>query len=327
MAPAATMIAGALVYVVSSGLILSPERFVAHVYYVAGVGPGSTVLPNLPATLAGFLAVGREIWDCLASSMGGLMFAAALAGVILAAWRDRLSLALLIPAISLIVAFVLPIRYVQMRFLLPVSFVLACLASLPLGLGLRSRHTVIRLVCMLTVAAIAVLGLLRGADLTYAMLQDSRYAAANWLNAQGRPGDRVGFFGPDQKLPRVRSDLEYVRIVPFLGTYPGVHYSAAEIDEMARGVDESATEFVLVLTDHSMQPGLPYGSTCPPALYDRLRDGSLGYRLVARIETPPLFPWVHRPSVIDYPVVDPPVEIFERVRPPTSLGRPSRSAR
>jgi hypothetical protein len=48
-----------------------------------------------------------------------------------------------------------------------------------------------------------------------------------------------------------------------------------------------------------------------PDDFEDLVNGSLGYRLVARFQTPRLMPWLPRPF-LSYSTVNPPVQIFAR---------------
>jgi len=106
-------------------------------------------------------------------------------------------------------------------------------------------------------------------------------------------------------------DAKLVRLVKFTGATPNVRYAEADIRAMARGIVERNPDFILVIPETSYHE-FPYGNTCPVELYQLLKDGSLGYQLAAYIEEPLLFPSLHHPSVVEYPIVNPPVQIFGR---------------
>jgi len=311
-APASTVVAGLLVYLVSSGFVFRPERYFAHVSFIAGIGPKSAVHFGHPATWAGYVGLLHESIGLLNDMMSGPLLALAAFGILMAALRDRLALALIVPAIGLFSIVIVPTHHVEMRYLMPVGFVLACFAAFPLGSGILSKRTTIRAASVFLTLGICTLPLLYGIDLTYAMLRDSRYATADWLNARLQPGDHVEFFGPHQKLPHLKGKVKLARAVKFIGTDRNVRYTPAEIQAMAREIADRAPDIILVIPDHSSSPQYPFGTTCPVGLYNLLRDGSLGYQLAAEIETPPLFSWLLRPP-LDYPAVNPPVQIFSRV--------------
>lgn len=310
-APATTLVAGLLVYLVSSGFIFRPERYFAHMAFITGMGQDGHKYFGHPATWEGYKGLLRESFDLLAAMMTNPVLTAALLGVFMATLRDRQSLALLVPGISLLATVILPVRYVEMRFLLPVAFVLACFAAYPLGGALLSRRAPLRVASVFLTLGMCATPLLYGIDLTYAMIRDSRYDAAEWLNIHLRPGDRVEFFGPHQKLPRLMVNVKVARAVEFKGTDRSVRYTPAQIQSMAADIAERSPNFILVIPDHSSSSEFPYGTTCPDELYDLLRDGSLGYRLAAQFETSPIFVWVQRPP-LDYPAVNPAVHIFVR---------------
>lgn len=295
---------GLLVYAVTSGFLLSPARYFGHIAFI--LGGGKTVYPGEEASIAGYVALGIRVVRLLIDSMTPLMLLFALGGVVAAAASDRRALAMLLPVAGLFAIVVLPTRYVEMRFLLPVALIFclfAARATVMLQARLPAAHWLIPVALCLWPAAHA-------ADLTWAMLRDSRYETAAWIDRQVRPGEVVGYTGPDQKLPRVRPDIQMKRVIPFSGTNRRVRYSPADIDAMARALADSDASFVLVMPDHSSTAEYPWGTTLPPAVYDRLASGTLGYSLAATIETPGLLPW-QRPD-LDYPSVSPPVRIFIR---------------
>jgi hypothetical protein len=143
------------------------------------------------------------------------------------------------------------------------------------------------------------------------MWNDSRLEAAAFLKAEAEPGARIGFFGPDQKLPRVGEELVLARVDEFIGTRQGTTYSAEQIEEMTDRVRAESPEWIVIIPDHTILPNLPHGITLPPELLEDLLDGSLGYELAGRFETPPLL--VDRPLLVrDYRVVNPPVQVLRR---------------
>src|SRR5690606_33176926 len=146
----------------------------------------------------------------------------------------------------------------------------------------------------------AGLSLLRGIDLTHAMLNDSRYTAAAWLEERTSPGDRIEFFGSTQKLPPLKAGVEAERATLYRGAIEAAAVSPEVVREIISGWDTRRPPFVVIMPDHSSDRGAPYSHTCPPEVYEGLTSGAYGYQRVAFLQTPALLPWVRRPD-LDYP--------------------------
>ena len=300
--PAAVVLSGLLVYLVASGFIFRPERYFAHVQLITH----GLSFPGYPATWEGYLGLGEEVFHLLSDGMGAGMLALAALGILFACVKDRLGLTLLVPAVSLLAFFTVPVRFVEMRYLMPVMVVIACYTAYAIDRMMAWRRAA---AALLVVSCLVPA--LQAIDLTNFMWRDARYSAAAWLNANVTPGQQIGFFSVGNHLPRVRADLQYVRVDRFAGTRQNIHYSAADIQGMVQLLLEKNPRYLLVIPDQSAVPGLPHGLTAPPELYRLLEDGTLGYRKVARFETPALFPALRRPDLVDYyDVVSPPVDIY-----------------
>jgi hypothetical protein len=141
------------------------------------------------------------------------------------------------------------------------------------------------------------------------MVKDSRYAAGEWMAANAVEGSRVEFFGPDQKLPPLPAGVASSRAAEYRGAIRAPGADSAATIQIVRRWRLQPPDFVLIIPDHSSLPGSPRSASCPEEVYQRLVDGSLGYREVASFETPRLFPWLPRPA-LDYPTVNPPIRIF-----------------
>jgi hypothetical protein len=310
-APLSGLAAATGAYLFSSGLAFRPERYVAHMRWIGGHAPNSPVLFGYPLSGDGIVAMSARTVGVMAESLTLPLLVAAAAGVLLTLWRDRRAALLLLPAAGTLLLVLLPVRLVQMRYLLPVAATLAIFAAVPLADAFRARGRGARATALALVVVLCALPLMRGLALTYAMRNDARYAAAVWLEERLPDDARIGFFGPSQKLPGLRRGVELVRPVPYRGTDQSVRYTAAQLDRMAADVAASPADVILIIPDHSNVPDHPYGTTLPVALYQRLAAGALGYEAVARFETPALARWLALPP-LDYPVVSPTVEIFAR---------------
>jgi hypothetical protein len=259
-----------VVYAVASGLLFHTGRFREHIEFLIHgssrhhgfhYGSARPCLDVLAAT-GNYLIEAISLPVALAAATG-----------LLICWReDRRTLLAALPAAGIVLLTILPARFVLDRFVLIAAYVLALFAGRALAAAPAGR-----------VLATVLCGwsLLRGGDLTRQMLQDSRYAAGQWLRHHAKPGDRIGYYGSEpHKLPFLPSGITAVP------AQPGV-------------------EFLIVIPWQDYERTHEYD--LPDLEYQALRSGSRGYRLVFDRQTPALFPaqpgsWVN-----------PRVQIFARL--------------
>ena len=175
--------------------------------------------------------------------------------------------------------------------------------------GVDASRRLLRFAAVGAAGWIVVAGSLRGIDLTYQMIHDSRYAATAWLEARLDAGDRLDFFGPDAKLPWMPPGVRFERANEYLGAvYPPKRAPEDAARIRARWASERP-DVILVMPDVSSRDGEPHNATLPPEVYEDLLEGRLGYRLAETFQTPRLFPWLSVPA-LDYPSVNPPIRAF-----------------
>jgi hypothetical protein len=218
---------------------------------------------------------------------------------------------MLLPAATYLAALFHSARIVQLRYLLPVVLLLALFEARAVRM-VASRGRTAAWVAALLVILAAAPGILWGTDLTHAMLHDSRYAAGEWLAARARAGDRSEYFGPTQKLPPLPRGVATARAIVYLGAFRTADTGPQAVREILQGWEQQQPRFVISMPDHSSPAGYPESSTCPPEVLADLLGGKLRYRFAAEFHSPALLPWAHRPE-LDYPTVNPPIRIFERV--------------
>jgi hypothetical protein len=228
-----------------------------------------------------------------------------LAGMVIAIRKDRLSLALLLSPLAFFIM-LLPVGLCRLHYLLPVALPLTAFAGFAVDRFLNAGGGV-RWAALALSIGIGGLMFLRLFDLTHDMLNDSRYAATEWLDHQTRPGDRVMHFGFSSKMPHVRADVRQLRIIP--------------MEEALSSIRNERPEYIVVvpqdINDKRQRVEWRQGLSSVimplyPSVFEQLVDESLGYRLVARFQTPRLLGWLDRPF-ISYPTVNPPVQIFARM--------------
>lgn len=304
-----------LAYALGSGMVVDPGRWWAHVGFAAqrtaDVSTGEIAFAvAYPWTLEGHLALGWRIVRRLADAMTAPGLALGVIGCGLALRRSaRWTGWLLLSAGTYLAVLFLTARTVQIRYLMPAAFVLAVYAGHAAAAAAGLRVPAIRVALRGLAAATVLLALAWGTDLTYAMIRDSRLDAAAWFEATAKPGDRYEYFGSAQKNPPLPARVESGLAVEYLG---GMVVAPRDSQTVARIFDGWAARrprFISLIPDYTSYPGEPFAASCPPAVYDALERGAIGYVRVRHFETPALLPWAKRPP-LDYPTVNPPIRIY-----------------
>ncbi len=303
-----------VVFGLGSGLFLGPTRFFAHLEYmrtrmdeVADIDLSWVV--RHPPTLEGNLAMLGSVTEHLARSLTGLGLALGVAGLVWAIARRRRTVLLALPLVSWLGVLFLSARIVQLRYMLPPAFVLAVFAGGAVWRASRAHSDLFRRVA-LGVAVLAVaLGSARAANLTFEMLADSRHDATAWMEASLRPGDRLEFFGPYEKLPHLPPGIVFERALGYYGALvtPAVDTEAART--VLRRWRASPPEAIIIIPDYLSAAGSEIGGACPPEAFEALMNGEAGFHLATKLTAPSLVPFVGRPP-LDYPTVSPPIWIF-----------------
>jgi hypothetical protein len=317
-ATAASLLTAFVVFGVGSGWFVDPERFYAHLEFarnrVTGMATGELeVFHRYPYTIAGHLgltmAIGRHVADAM--TLPGL--ALAIAGVGWCLRHERRTALAVIPAVSYFVVLFLSARVTYLRYVMPIALPLALFAGRMCTAALNSRRWLIQSGVPALGAAALMIALLRGLDLTYLMVNDSRYAAAAWIHGRARAGDGVEMFGPMHLLPPLTADIRLRQAIEFYSFLGPPRTGPDAVAEIVQGWRERRPSFIIVQPDFTSPPGAERSPSCPVEVYDALKDGSLGYREAAYFETPGLFPWIARPY-LDYPTVNPPIRVFVPAR-------------
>jgi hypothetical protein len=297
-------LASGCVYVLSSGLAFNPRAFLTHVKYITGRGGGYY---KYAASLQGYFGLLVETFGWIAATLSWPILIAALVGVLLSICRSRTALWLLLTLPGLFLFALAPIRVVQLRFVLAVSWVLACFAGYAVSRLFDSRRWA-SLGTVLTLALVAY-ALVRPLELMRLQLSGgSRVQASQWLAGVARSGDRVEYFGLPPRfvlLPRLP---------------PGVTWLFSRADRSPGGKGPEA-EFVLLqgVADlggkgSAETPNHPREG-CPAWIRRGLADGSLEYDLGARVRVPTYF------RHVDFGV-NPLIEVYAKrgLRAPARAG-------
>jgi Dolichyl-phosphate-mannose-protein mannosyltransferase len=322
-APLLTGLIAFLAFGIGSGLFLAPERYFAHIAFArerirlaaAGQIPSMQHYPNTwDGTLQYAMLLVRYLVDSL--TLPGLVLA--LLGALWTLSKERLSATLLVMAGTYLAVLLFSTRTAQLRYLMPAAFTLALFEARAIAVAWETRIPAARFGSGLLACGILGIGALRGVDLTYAMIHDSRYAAGSWLAQQTQTGDRIEAFGPMVNLPHLKFGVVSTQAVRFWGFLKKPRLDTSAAAEIVEAWRERNPKFIIVMPDYTSAPAAPYSGSCPPEIYTGLVHGTLGYRKVAEFHTPPLLPWVGRPP-LDYPTVNPPIEIFIRAEERSTL--------
>jgi len=292
---------GAAGYAVLSGLVFWPSRFVQHLHYIRNfdqtffnvLNPTSITVLH-PPTLSGYLGLLGDLAVALAEAIGPVSLALGVAGLIFLARSSAGARFLGLALLGYVALTIIPVRHIQYRYTIFPAFALAVFAGI-VGARLLAARAVSGRVAGTVLLALAV-GTqgYRALDLTYQMVKDARYSASAWLQAQARPGDRIGFFGSFHQLPALPPWLEPVQL---------------KGDSVVRVLGEERPRYVYVAPDYFSDSLHQRSTFLPEEIYARLKDGTLGYRLAGRFETRPLrASWLRH-----FPYINPPVQVFEAI--------------
>ncbi|MEZ4422571.1 MAG: glycosyltransferase family 39 protein [Gemmatimonadota bacterium] len=276
------MATSAALYAFTSGLVFRPSRWRQHVDWVVG----AAVSLEYPRTLAGAAGLFAEMVSQIASAMGWVGLLAALAGVYLSRRQPRTTW----PALALIVVPVLtifPVWFLNIRFVLPLVWLLGLYAAVAFAEGLDARSVGTRRATLVVLLASSSWLFVRGLDLTYQSLRDGRYAMGAWLE-QHAADQTVGYFGSFRKLPPVPASLAWHRL-----------HDVCTLEEWAGAPD------ILVIIPQ-LQYGLEHEWEITGPTWDAIVDGRLGYERVWRAPDRGLF------TRLPIPFVDPPMQVFAR---------------
>jgi hypothetical protein len=296
------LLASVAAYLVGCGMLVDPARHLTHVQRLflqpETLTAADIYWPPAERSLAGSAGLAWQYLLALGDALSWPVVLAAAVGLLLAARRSPRLLVLAAPFLLLFLLLALPMGHAVRRYFLPL---------VPLGALFAVRALVGLQHGKLLFGAILLWQLLLGADLASAQLQDTRYAAARWIAANGRPGDRLEFFGHGQKMPPLGADRISRRIAG-RDAWEGERDHGPSVLAYLRG---EGPEYVLLIPDWTSKPGMGRSEDCLPVIHQALVDGSAGYVPVASFERKSFLPECLRPR-LDSPAVSPPVRIFAR---------------
>ena len=251
---------------------LNPSGFAAHVRLITG--PASRDFRMFDATPSGFFALAAATLRALVFTLGAPAFLCAAAGLVLALRRPRDNarlLATLASAAGYALGFLAVVLYVYDRFVLPLAIVGALFAGHALAAALATDGGARRRLAIAAAVLAASWSGLRTLSVDVLMARDSRYAVEKWLRAHAAPPVRVAAVGPLEYLPRM-DGLDWRRVGPTVARLRAVQPDVVVLNaDFARRADPAGADAVL---------------------YEALRSGGAGYRLVHAEPATPALPFL-----------------------------------
>jgi hypothetical protein len=286
---------GLAVFLVASGIVFRPDRFVRHLQYITNFRETFTnvrfqtdlTVMREPGVRGRLLLLG-DMLRATSAAVGWPVVAMGLAGLV-ALGRSVPATRWILAAIGgFFLLVIVPIQHMQYRYALAPA-VLLSLSAAALTVRLTSRPVLLGALAIVLLAP----ALAGGAEVTHAMMTDARWPASEWVNQHVAAGDTLGFFGRPHQLP-------YMPL--------GVRVEQLQLGEVETRLGVVRPRWLVVAPDYFADPLRERSTFLPLAVYEGLRDGSLGYKLVARFESPGL---LGRP--LPYlPYVNPVVQLYER---------------
>ena len=302
-----------------SGLFVEPSRYIAHMektlLQMDKIAQGDIFLPFVfPFGWEGNIDYFFRVLEILMAMMTlpGVLLSIGGLVLLLIRWNNASSLAVLTLVYLTFIFFTL--RSPQMRYLIPAGYLLAFTAAWLVTSVWEHRNVLVRKGTMLLSIGIIIFNLLRGAGLSYEMINDSRFPAAEWLAARTSTGDTIEYFGPPQKLPPLQFGVTTQPATFYGGIYVPTPTDDSKVREIVQGWKNRRPTYIILIPDLTSPPAIAYNNSCPSQLCDSLLKGTKEFPLAAKFKTDPLFNWLELPD-LDYPTINPPIHIFSMVEP------------
>jgi hypothetical protein len=195
---AALAVGYAGVYVVANNVLLNPTGYAEHFrFWIGGRG-----ISGWNASYTGQLPLLGTSALRLVDAMGLPLVVLSMVGVLWSLARHRVAWWLLVPGVSYYVITIALVRYVYVRFTMPIVVVLAVFGGL-LAADLWRLGGRARVLGRVAVALAVVYGLLYSVQSDLLMVRDARYAAESWIQRVIPADATVEVVGSKTYLPRL----------------------------------------------------------------------------------------------------------------------------
>lgn len=292
--PALAMAGSAVaVVLLANNILFNPMGFVGRIAFLLGhpLEPVSVRLAPVEFALwkgAKEWVYVRQLWDGLESTLGAPAVCLSLVGVGLAMARRRTAaLWLLIPSLSQYYVSLRGLDLITVRYLLPISVVLALLAAAALVESYRWWPSA-RWRASVVAVSLAVCALAAGRALETLWLfeTDARYQAERWMETHAAPDSAVEYYQKDTYLPRFRGSLHGRRIPIAERTVAGL----ARRDPAYIVLSSASRKSIAHIWNPDWRETRELLQPIPEAaeLLEKLEGGDLGYRQVASFSQHPV---------------------------------------
>ncbi len=221
-------------------------------------------------------------WPLTLASIGGLWLA------FVKRDGDPLPLWLVLAALSYYIFFIAPVRSTWLRYSLPLVLILSLFA----GHALATLWSLSKGWYRAGIVAVLAYSFLYAASVNILLLNDSRYTVEHWLEEHMKPGEVVGFMGPEYYLPR----------------FDGLNAKRLRPTESV--LERSRPDYLVINPEYAARfaPGTREGK-----LFTKLSAGRAGYGLALQHQSQP------RAMLLDFENIlgniakaNPVIEVYER---------------
>ncbi len=302
-------------FAVCTGMLVDPMRQITHIerlfFDQRSLTASHLYWNHVELSPAGVVGLAVGFCRALAEALTPLGLAASVIGLLLLlrgpSRGSVVQASIALPVLVTFVLLTLATGIVVRRYLVPLVFPLDALAAFALATVIAGRR---RLLGLGVVAGVVILRGSQTVDLTFGQVRETRTAAAAWIAENARDGDRLEYFGHNQKLPALPAEISSRRILGRGAEWEGETGHGPSV--LAYLASSDGPELVIVVPDWTSRPGMLRSQDCPPEVFTALEEGTTGYRRVAEFPARHLFSGPFSRPVLDSPSVGPPVRIYAR---------------
>jgi 4-amino-4-deoxy-L-arabinose transferase-like glycosyltransferase len=252
----------ALALLIVDGAIINPTGFERRIAFLAG--PASQDYAQYQHSWPGRIRLVEDMWAYFPRSYPVAMAWLGAFGVAIHVLRMRgnrsVAVAGLIPMLAILsftIAFNLVALRTENRFLLPQSIFIAVYVGIAADQAVFASQPLIRRAARGLALFIAALAFYQCAGIDAAFIDDPRYDAEHWMNANVHPGDTIEAYGLNVYLPRFPKGATVTRLDRKPLALRNPLPSVTEIDQPFAAIAERNPRFIVVsgfwVQDYLMQ--------------------------------------------------------------------------
>ena len=202
--------------IVANNVLYNPMGFVGRIAFLLGHPLEPVTVRLAPVEFALWKGhkewiYAQQVWDGIESTLGWPVVVLALLGAVLTAIRSRrAALWLFVPALSHYYVSLRGLDLITVRYLLPISVIVAVLAGAALVdvyQRLSSNGRSATWAPQLVAVAICLLGFARAVETQWLFATDTRYGAERWFDEHGAVGQVAEYYQKETYVPRFRGKV------------------------------------------------------------------------------------------------------------------------